>query len=176
MSRITQIGSWPLAWKVPLLVAALMVGIAAMISQVVLSRLTSDQENNLRLLTNAYLDGLSAAVFQSAIRADVWETFDALDRARSHYSGVDARYVIVELPDDKVLAASDPVRFPVRSVVPAELTQHASNAQQSHLDLRQSSNEEPRPTFPAKTPQRNWADEVAGATGVGPPLIMRSTE
>jgi signal transduction histidine kinase len=124
MSRITQIGSWPLAWKVPLLVAALMVGIAAMISQVVLSRLTSDQENNLRLLTNAYLDGVSAAVVQSAIRADVWETFDALDRARNHYSGVDARYVIVELPDDKVLAASDPVRFPVRSVVPAELTQH----------------------------------------------------
>jgi signal transduction histidine kinase len=123
-SSAAWIGSWPLAWKVPLLVAALMVGIAAMISQIVLSKLISDQENNLRLLTNAYLDGLSAAVVQSAIRADVWETFDALDRARNRYSGVDARYVIVALPGDKVLAASDPVRFPVRSVVPIELTQH----------------------------------------------------
>lgn len=124
MPQIARIGSWPLAWKVPLLVAGLMVGIAVMISQVVLSRLASDQETNLRLLTDAYLDGLSAAVLQPAIRADVWETFDALDRARNHYSGVDARFVVVELPDDKVLAASNPMRFPVRSAVPAELKQH----------------------------------------------------
>ncbi|MGA2793875.1 MAG: sensor histidine kinase, partial [Roseiarcus sp.] len=93
MAQIARVGSWPLAWKVPLLVAGLMVGIAVMISQVVLSRLASDQENNLRLLTDAYLDGLSAAVLQPAIRADIWETFDALDRARNHYSGVDARFV-----------------------------------------------------------------------------------
>jgi signal transduction histidine kinase len=126
MPRFARIGSWPLAWKVPLLVAALMVGIAALISQVVLSRLIADQETNLRLLTNAYLDGLTAAVLEPAVRGDVWETFDALDRARNHYSGVDARYVVVELPDGKVLAASDPIRFPVRSAVPADLTQHFS--------------------------------------------------
>ena len=33
-----------------------------------------DQENNLRHLTSAYLDGLSTAVLRSAIHADVWET------------------------------------------------------------------------------------------------------
>jgi signal transduction histidine kinase len=121
MPSLMRIGSWPLAWKVPLLMAVLIVGIAILISQVVLSRLTVDQENNLRLLTSAYLDGLSAAVTPSAIRSDTWETFDALDRARSRYSGVDARYTIVELPSGKVLAASDPVRFPVQSVIPAEL-------------------------------------------------------
>ncbi len=126
MSRLAKFMTWPLAWKVPLLVAGLMVGIAAMISQVVLSRLASDQESNLRLLTNAYLDGLSAAVLQPVLRADVWETFDALDRARSHYSGVDTLYVLVELPDGKVLAASDPVRFPVQRDVPAALAQHFS--------------------------------------------------
>ena len=124
MAQLARIGSWPLAWKVPLLVAGLMVGIAVMISQVVLSRLASDQESNLRLLSDAYLDGLAAAVLQPAIRADIWETFDALDRARNHYSGVDARFVVVELPDDTILAASDPTRFPVRSAVPAELAQH----------------------------------------------------
>ncbi len=98
-----------------------MVGIAVLISQVVLSRLTADQENNLRLLTSAYLDGLSAAVLPSAIRADTWEAFDALDRARSHYSGVEARYAIVELPNGDVLAASDPIRFPVQKAIPADL-------------------------------------------------------
>jgi signal transduction histidine kinase len=123
MTWISRIRSWPLSWKVPLLVSCLMVGIATMISQVVLSRLASDQENNLRMLTNAYLDGISAAVMQPVIRADVWETFDALDRARDHYSGVEAKFVIVELPDRRVLAASDPVRFPVRSALPAEISE-----------------------------------------------------
>jgi signal transduction histidine kinase len=124
MLWISKIRSWPLSWKVPLLVACLMVGIATMISQVVLSRLASDQESNLRMLTNAYLDGISAAVIQPVIRADVWETFDALDRARNHYSGVEAKFVIVELPDHKFLAASDPIRFPVRSALPAEISEH----------------------------------------------------
>jgi hypothetical protein len=101
-----------------------MVGIAALISQVVLSRLQSDQETNLRLLTSAYLDGVSAAVLPAALRGDTWEAFDALDRARSRYSGVDVLYAIVLLPNDKVLAASDPARFPVQSAVPSDILQH----------------------------------------------------
>ncbi len=117
MSPLTRIANWPLAWKVPLLAAGLMIGVAAVISQVVLTRLASDQENNLRLLTSAYLDGLSAAVLPSAQRGDVWEAFDALDRARSRYSGVNVRFAIVELPNGKVLAASDPLQFPVQSVI-----------------------------------------------------------
>jgi hypothetical protein len=112
MARLAAVRSWPLAWKVPLLVAGLMVGIAALISEVVLNRLRSDQETNLRLLTSAYLDGVSTTVLPTALRGDTWEAFDALDRARSRYSGVDVRYAIVVLPNDKVLAASDPVRFP----------------------------------------------------------------
>jgi signal transduction histidine kinase len=121
MARRAPMGNWPLTWKVPLLVAGLMVGIAALISQVVLSRLQSDQEANLRLLTSAYLDGVSAAVLPATIRGDTWEAFDALDRARSRYSGVDVRYSIVVLPNDKVLAASDPARFPVQSAIPSDI-------------------------------------------------------
>ncbi len=109
---------WPLALKVPLLVAGLVIAVAVMVSQVVLSRLADDQETNLRLLTNAYLDGISAAVLPAVVRGDVWEAFDALDRARSQYAGVDARYSIIELPSGNVLAASDPVRFPVQSTLP----------------------------------------------------------
>jgi signal transduction histidine kinase len=124
MFLIASVRSWPLSWKVPLLTAGLMIGIAATISQVVLSRLASDQESNLRALTNAYLDGISAAVTQPVMRGDVWETFDALDRARTHYTGVAARYVIVELPDKRVLAASEPLRFPVRSSIPDEISVH----------------------------------------------------
>jgi signal transduction histidine kinase len=114
MFLIASVRSWPLSWKVPLLTAALMIGIAATISQVVLGRLASDQESNLGALTNAYLDGISAAVVQPVTRGDVWETFDALDRARTHYTGVAARYVIVELPDKRVLAASEPLQRMLR--------------------------------------------------------------
>ena len=117
MNLFARISNWPLAWKVPLLAAGLMIGVAVFISQFVLSRLESDQESNLRLLTSAYLDGLSAAVLPSAQRADVWEAFDALDRARSHYSGVNVRFAILELPNGKVLAASDPLKFPVQSAI-----------------------------------------------------------
>jgi len=121
MSRFPRLPAWPLTLKVPLLVAALMIAVAVMISQIVLSRLVKDQETNLTLLANAYLDGLSAAVLPAVIRGDVWETFDALDRARGQYSGVKARYAIVELPNGSVLAASDPANFPIHSAVPTEL-------------------------------------------------------
>jgi signal transduction histidine kinase len=121
MPRLLRITSWPLTVKVPLLVAGLMVAIAVAISQIVLSRLARDQETNLRLLSNAYLDGLSAAVLPAVIRSDVWETFDALDRARGRYSGVKVRYAFVELPNETILAASDPDRFPVMKPVPEKL-------------------------------------------------------
>ena len=121
MRSLARIANWPLAWKVPLLAAGLMIGVAVLISQFVLSRLASDQENNLRLLTSAYLDGLSAAVLPAAQRADVWEAFDALDRARSHYTGVNVRFAILERPNGTVLAASDPLTFPVQSAVPVDV-------------------------------------------------------
>ena len=123
MSLRVHLSNWPLAWKAPLLAAALMIGVAVVISQIVFNRLESDQENNLRLLTSAYLDGLSAAVLPSTIHADVWEAFDALDRARGRYTGLKVRFAIVALPNDKVLAASDPRKFPVQSAVPPEVDQ-----------------------------------------------------
>ena len=60
-------------------------------------------------------------MLRSAIHADVWETFDALDRARDRYAGLKVRFAIVALPDGKVLAASDPLKFPVQSPVPADV-------------------------------------------------------
>ncbi len=124
MSIRGPIAGWPVAWKVPLLAAALLIGVALIISQIVLMRLKSDQETNLHLLTSAYLDGLSAAVLPSAVRADVWEAFDALDRARHRYAGLKVQFAIVVLPNGKVLAASDPKRFPVQSAIPPEVARH----------------------------------------------------
>jgi signal transduction histidine kinase len=127
MSVRAYIANWPLAWKAPLLAAGLLIGVAFVVSQIVLNRLESDQENNLGLLTSAYLDGLSAAVLPSAIHGDVWEAFAALDRARDRYAGLKVRFAIVTLPNGKVLAASDPTQFPVQSGVPSEIAQRFSS-------------------------------------------------
>ena len=79
-----------------------MIAIAVGISNIVLKRLSDMQEEHLRQLTAAYLDGLSTALQPFVIRRDVWETFDVLDRARARYAGVRAKYAIVSLPDETV--------------------------------------------------------------------------
>jgi hypothetical protein len=121
MPRLLRIASWPLVVKVPVLMAVLMITVATAISYVVLCRFVQDQESNLELRASAYLDGLSAAVLPAIIRRDVWEAYDALDGARSRYPGFQTRFAIVALPDGRVLAASDPRRFPFQSTVPHNL-------------------------------------------------------
>lgn len=113
---------WPLAVRVPLLVAGLMVAVSIAISQSVLSRLEKDQESQLEALTGAYLDGLTAALLPSVIRRDVWETFDGLDRARHRYAGITVVHAVVATPEGTVLAGSDPAAFPVQSLLPAAFT------------------------------------------------------
>jgi two-component system, OmpR family, sensor kinase len=126
--------SWPLALKVPLLVAFLMIAVAVVVSHVVLQSLAEDQETNLRQLTESYLDGLSTALLPNVLRHDVWETFDILDRAKERYSGVKDRFTIVTLADGTVLAASDPTSFPVGKPLPADLAERFSAGQRLVLD------------------------------------------
>jgi two-component system, OmpR family, sensor kinase len=112
---------WPMSVKVPILLATLMVVVAAGISKAVLSRLTQTQQEHLRELSGAYLDGLATALQPALIRRDAWETFDVLDRARSRYSAVHAEVTLVVLPDGQVLASSDPNVHPIGSAKPAAL-------------------------------------------------------
>src|SRR5438067_9008673 len=103
MLSLHRLAAWPLVVKVPVLVVGLMITVAFAILQVVLWRSVQDQERNLRLLADAYLDGISAAILPPAVRGDVWEVFDVLDRSHTKYAGVESRLAIVELPDGKIL-------------------------------------------------------------------------
>jgi signal transduction histidine kinase len=134
MSWLRYAARWPMTVKVPLLVAALMIAVAVGISHTVLQRLTQTQEQHLAQLTDAYLDGLSTAVHPFVIRGDVWETFDVLDRARQRYLGVRAKYAIVTLPDESVLAASNPMRFPTATRLPGDVLGHLRAARSLSLD------------------------------------------
>src|SRR5881275_1609523 len=121
MLSLHRLAAWPLVVKVPVLVVGLMITVAFAILQVVLWRSSQDQERNLRLLANAYLDGISAAILQPAVRGDVWEVFEVLDRSQRKYAGVKSRLAIAELRRAKILAASDPLRSRVNSKLPDEL-------------------------------------------------------
>jgi hypothetical protein len=104
------------------LVAGLMLAVAVTTSQVALWRFAQDQKSNLRLLTEAYLDGLSVAVLPALVRRDARALFDALDRAQGdRYADIEPHYAIVALPNGMIIASSDPRRFPVQSVAPDEL-------------------------------------------------------
>lgn len=119
--RLALLRSLPLAVRVPLVVAGLMVAVSLVIGQVVLHRLARDQERHVADLAAAYLDGVSTAVLPAAIRRDVWEAYDALDRARARYQGLAIVFAVVTEPSGHVLAASDPRLFPVGSLLPEAL-------------------------------------------------------
>lgn len=112
--------SWPVAVRVPVVVAFLMFAISVMVSNRVLNRLEDTQERNLRELSSAYLDGLSASLIPSVVREDVWEVFDTLDRSRERYRGLNVQWAAVTNSDNRTIAASSPDRFPPLEALPAD--------------------------------------------------------
>jgi len=120
MKLLRRLRAIPVSYRVPVLVALLMVIISAAISERVLDRLTRTQEAFLNGLANTYLDGLSSAVLPGVLREDVWEVFDALDRSATSYEALSPIETIVTGPDGRVLAASDPNRFRSYSELPAD--------------------------------------------------------
>jgi hypothetical protein len=121
MRRFTlRPSDWPITVKVPVLVAALMIAVSAVITEGVLSRLEETQRQHFQELTAAYLDGLSSSLIPPVLREDVWETFDILDRARSLYRGLQINGTVVTNGNGIVLAAADPRAIPSYSRVPEE--------------------------------------------------------
>lgn len=126
--------AWPLVLKVPMLAALLMIGVAAVVTHVVLQRLAVIQEENLQELTESYLDGLATALMPNVQRRDIWETFDILDRARDRYTGVNARFTVATIEDGTILASSDPMQFQTGAPLPVELAERFAAEQFLVLD------------------------------------------
>lgn len=110
--------SWPISIKIPLVVAVLMIAIGTLVTERVLSKLSEIQDQNLKELSGAYLDGLSTSVLPHVLRADIWEIFDAIERSKSQYENISIVSTIVAGPDNIIFAASDPGTFPTESVIP----------------------------------------------------------
>ena len=115
MTRVP--GRLPIAVRVPLMGAVMMLLLGLAASQQVLTALTRTQEARLKELTRQHVAGLSLALGPSVLRQDVWDIFDTLDRAGR--AGKDHRMVLTVVANDAgtVLAASDPRRAPVGSAL-----------------------------------------------------------
>lgn len=103
--------AWPFTVKIPLVVVALMIAVSGIVSNRVLARLAETQERYLEQLASAYLDGLATSILPSVLREDVWEVFDALDRAKERYKGLDLSWTTVTNSEGKILASSQPAEF-----------------------------------------------------------------
>ena len=120
MNLLRRFRSIPVSYRVPVIVALLMVVISAAISERVLNRLSRTQESFLNGLADTYLDGLSSAVVPAVLREDVWEVFDALDRSSASYKSLAPIETVVTGTDGRVLAASDPKRIATYSELSAD--------------------------------------------------------
>jgi len=118
--QISFVKSWPITVKVPLAVASLMLLVGLVLSERVLSRLTDTQERHLIELSQSYLDGLSSAIAPSILREDNWEIFDAIARVQAVNKSLHPVETIVTNADGIVIAASDPKRHPVGSIIQSE--------------------------------------------------------
>lgn len=105
--------SIPIAIKVPLAVAGLMIAVGLLLSQLVLSRLEDTQERFLDALSQSYLDGIASAIGPSLLRDDSWEIFDAIERAQTNNRSLLPVETIVTNADNRVVAASDPRRHAI---------------------------------------------------------------
>ena len=125
---------WPIRVRIPLVVVGLMVVVSVAMTNVVLNRLSANQEQGLKQLANAYLDGVSTALFPHLVRKDVWEAFDILERATGHYAGLKLKHSVIALPDNSILAASDPIRFPVDTGLPAAIAERHAQERDIVID------------------------------------------
>lgn len=108
---------WPITVKVPVAVASLMLLVGFVLSERVLSRLGDTQERHLVELSQSYLDGLSSAIIPSILREDNWEIYDAITRMQAINKSLHPIETIVTNAEGAVIAASDPKRHPVGSIV-----------------------------------------------------------
>jgi signal transduction histidine kinase len=124
MTIATRLRGLPVTLRVPLVVAALMIALALVASEIVLSALGGWQSSRLAEAARIHMEGLSIALGPSVLRQDVWEVYDTLDRARA--ADVGQRLLLTIVADEKgrVLAATDPRRAPVGS----DITTHQSGA------------------------------------------------
>lgn len=137
MRLLRLLRSIPITYRVPAIVALLMVVTSAVISERVLDRLSRTQEAFLDSLAETYLDGLEAAVLPAVLREDVWEIFDTLERSSSSNSPLAPIETVITGLDGRVLAASDPHTIATFSELPLQYLDYLDRYGQETVMINQ---------------------------------------
>jgi hypothetical protein len=132
---LTALRRLPLSLRLRLLSSALMVMVGIVASQQVLSALGRVQDARIRELAQHQVEALSLALGPAVLRADVWEVYDVLDRARQEADGRRVAFSVVADPDGRVLAATDPSRAPIGGAI-GETAEGAQSIRE--IDVRAS--------------------------------------
>ncbi len=109
--------NFSLSLRVSLMVAMLMIAVAVIASQLVLSALDRQQVARIRELARLHVEALSVALGPFVLRKDVWEVYDTLERAAGASEGRRTVFSAVADRNGRVLAATDPRRAPVDSPI-----------------------------------------------------------
>ena len=116
---LKRVGTWPITIRIAAATAVLMVLLGLIASQQVLSTLGRFQDARLQEYARLHVEGLAVALGPFALHKDVWEVYDALDRARANASGERILITVVADERGRVLAATDPLRAPVDESIEA---------------------------------------------------------
>ncbi len=108
----------PITVRVPLVVTAFMLAVAAFAAERVLGRLDQTHTTQVRQLSETYLEGLALALVDGMVREDIWQVFDVLDRSKKRHAGVRPTQTIVSGTDGLVIASSTPTKAPSQTAVP----------------------------------------------------------
>lgn len=120
MMTLRALRHLPMLIKAPAFAALLMIAVSAVISERVLSRLSDNQQQHLALISDTFLDGLSSALLPAVQRRDIWEAYDAIDRAGRVFQAIRPKTTVLTGADGNIIAANDPKAFPPFAGLPAE--------------------------------------------------------
>lgn len=117
--------TWPISLKIPLVVALLTIVIGSLVTERVLRKLSDIQDQSLKELSGAYLDGISSSVLPHVLRYDIWEVFDTIDRSKNQFENIAIISTIVVSADNSIIAASDPATFATGTAIEPDYLRNA---------------------------------------------------
>jgi two-component system, OmpR family, sensor kinase len=95
---------WPLAARVPIVSGALILGVAIVVSRVMMFSVAHEQELGVRQIAAVYLDGISTTVYPHIVARNLANTTEALRRTMWFHQGMREQRAIVQLPDGTAFA------------------------------------------------------------------------
>jgi len=95
---------WPLIAHVPIVSGALILGVAIVLSRLMMFSVAHEQELGVRQIAAVYLDGIATTIYPHVVARNLANTTEALHRTMWFHQDMREQRAIVRLPDGTVFA------------------------------------------------------------------------